>query len=100
MPTISLPTRQALDELLIGGVGHGAVNPDAVPTTVECPSIDDLIIPVYDWEDRDNKSHCIDFGELNTAYQSSSNLGADAGIIPLFHYDKHVMRDFIDKNGI
>jgi hypothetical protein len=88
--------KASLYEHLIGGVGLGAVNPDAVPTTVECPNIDDLIIPVYDWEDRDNKSHCIDFGELYTAYQIRSNLGADAGIIPLFH-DKHVICDFSDE---
>ena len=58
-----------------------------------------MIIPVYDWDNRDDKSHCIDFGELYTAYQIRSNLGADAGIIPLFH-DKHIMRDFSDENGI
>ena len=36
------------DEHLIVGVGLGAINPDAVPTTVECPNIEDFIIPVYD----------------------------------------------------
>ena len=56
-----------LDEHLIGGGGLGAINPDAVPTTVECPNIDDLIILVYDWENRDTKSHCFDFGEMYTA---------------------------------
>ncbi len=34
-----------------------------------------------------------------TAYQINSNLGANAGIIPLFH-NKNVMRDFIDENGL
>jgi hypothetical protein len=91
--------KAALDEHLIAGVGHGAINPEAFPTTVECPNIDDLIIPVYEWDGRDDKSHCIDFGEMYTAYQIKSNLGADAGIIPLFH-DKHAMRDFNDENGI
>jgi hypothetical protein len=91
--------KAALDAHLISGVGLGAANPEAIPTTVDCPYIEDLIIPVYDWENRDNKSHCFDFGEMCTAYQIRSNMGADAGIIPLFH-DKHVMRDFSDENGI
>ena len=60
--------RATLNEHLIGGVELEAVNTDAVSTTVECPTIDDLIIPVYNWDNRDDKSHCIDFGELYTAY--------------------------------
>ncbi len=33
------------------------------------------------------------------AYQIKSKLGADAGIVPLFH-DKNAMRDYIDENGV
>ncbi len=36
---------------------------------------------------------------MYTANQIKGNLGADAGIVPLFH-DKNVMRDYIDENGI
>jgi hypothetical protein len=45
------------------------------------------------------KSKCFDYCELYTAHLINSNLGAEAGIIPLFH-DKNAMRDYIDENGL
>jgi len=84
---------------LAGQASIGVMNDIAVPTTVECPMIDDLMIPVHHWETYEVKSCCFDYCELYTAYQIKGNLGADAGIVPLFH-DKNVMRDFVDENGI
>ena len=54
---------------------------------------------VHHWETKDIKSKCFDYCKLYTDYQITKNLGADAGIIPLFH-DKNAMRDFSDENGL
>jgi hypothetical protein len=61
--------------------------------------IDDLIITVHIWDAYEFKSCRFDNRELYTAYQIKGNLGADAGIVPLFH-DNNVMRDYVDENGI
>ncbi len=71
----------------------------AIPTTIECPLIEELMITVQNWEAHENKSCCFDYCELYTAYQISRNLGVDAGIVPHFH-DQNTMRDFTDENGI
>jgi hypothetical protein len=77
----------------------GVVNQLVAPTTVECPMIDDLMIIVHNWDAYEVKSGCFDYCELYTTYQIKGNLGADAGIVPLFH-DKNVMRDYVDVNGV
>ena len=71
----------------------------AVPTTVECPIIDDLKITVHNLDACEVKSCCFDYCELYTAYQIKGNLGADAGIVPPFH-DKNVMIDYVDEKYI
>ncbi len=71
----------------------------AIPNTIECPLIEELMINVHNWEAHENKSYCFDYCELYTAYQIKNNMDVDAGILPQFH-DKKSMRDFIDDNGI
>jgi hypothetical protein len=61
--------------------------------------IDELRITIHNWEAHKNKSCCFDYCEFYTAFQISSNLGADAGIVPQFP-DKNAMHDFADENGI
>ena len=60
--------------------------------------IEDFMILVHNWDANEVKSSCFDYYELYSAYQIKSNLGADAGIVPLFH-DTNVMRDHIDENA-
>ncbi len=57
------------------------------------------MITVHNWDAYEVKSFCFDYCELYTAYPIKGYLGADAGIVPLFH-DKNVMRDYVDENGI
>ncbi len=61
--------------------------------------IEEISINVHHWETNDINSNRFDYCELYTAFQIKDNLGADAGIIPLFH-DTNAMRDFSDENGL
>ena len=61
--------------------------------------LEEVINKVHYWETNDIKSNCFDYCEMYTAYQIKENLGADAGIIPLFH-DKNAKRDFSGENGL
>jgi len=54
---------------------------------------------IYSWEDRVEKSRCIDFGDFLTARDIENNLGTGVGIIPCFWCDIR-MRDHDDNNGI
>jgi len=76
-----------------GGIGE--VVPFVVSNTIQCPILEEVFTKVHHWETDDIKSNCFDYCELYTAFQIKSNLGADAGIIPLFH-DKNALRDFSD----
>ena len=78
---------------------NGDIAPFVVPNSMQCPIIHDISIIVHHWDSNENKAHCFDYCEIYTAFQIKGNLGADAGIIPLFH-DKNVMRDFSDENGL
>lgn len=79
--------------------GIGVIAPFVIPDVIQCPIMAEILIPVHHWDTNENKSHCFDYCELYTAYQIKGNLGADAGIVPLFH-DKNAMRDFTDENGL
>ena len=61
--------------------------------------LEEVSTEVHHWETNDIKSNCFDYCELYTTLLIKDNLGADAGIMPLFH-DKNAMRDFSDKNGL
>ena len=83
------------------GIQHGGIGevvPFVVPKTIQCPMLEEITTKIRHWETNDIKSNCFDYCELYTAYRIKENLGADAGIIPLFH-DKNAMRDFSDENG-
>ena len=73
--------------------------PYVVPNTIQCPLIDDKFINFHNWETNDIKSNGFDQCELYTIFQIKNNLGADTGIIPMFH-DKNDMPDFNDKNCV
>jgi hypothetical protein len=77
----------------------GVVNRFAALMTVPCPMIEDFMIPFHNWDANEVKSSCFDYCDLYSAYQIEISLGADAGIMPLFH-DKNAMRDYIDENGV
>jgi hypothetical protein len=65
--------------------GIGVIAPYVVPYTVQCPTIVDIFIIAHHWEINDIKSKCFDCCELYTVFHIKNNLGADAGIVPLFH---------------
>ncbi len=66
----------------------GEIVPFVVPDTVKCPVFEEIMTKVHHWDTTDTKSNNFDYCELYTAFQIKKNLGADAGIIPLFHDKK------------
>jgi len=84
-------------EIQHGGIGE--VVPFVVPNTIQCPMLEEVSTEVHHWETNNIKSNGFDYCELYTAFQIKDNLGADAGIISLFH-DKNAMRDSCDENGL
>jgi hypothetical protein len=70
-------------EIQHGGIGE--VVPFVVLDTIQCPMLEEVTTKVHHWETNDIKSNCFDYCEMYTAFQIKDNLGADAGIIPLFH---------------
>ncbi len=78
-------------------IQHGDIGEDVpfgIPNTIKCPMLEKVAAKVHNWETNDIKSKCFDYCELYTAYQIKENLGADAGIIPLYHDKKAIYAQF------
>jgi hypothetical protein len=65
------------------------------PPTTRCHYISKGII-IYDYEDREPKSVCVDYGLLTHVFEIKNNLGIDTIIVPNFfgfdmqkHDDRH-----------
>jgi hypothetical protein len=90
---------QTCANLEIQHEGNGEVVPFVCPNIIQCPMLEEVTTKVHHLETNDIKSNGFVYFEMYTAYQIKENLGADAGIIPMFH-DKNAMRDFSDENGL